>query len=185
VAAGATIRTRRIIVATGVPTPLFKPLVRHFWFHSAFSALTGPVPAEVRRQLGKPSFVIRDLAAPAHLVRWVDDDRLLISGADTEAVPPRLAEKTIVQRTGQLMYELSTLYPDISGIMPAYGWEASYARTAEGVPYIGPHRNYPYHLFAFGDASHSVTGAYLASRILLRHHLGEADAADEAFGFNR
>ena len=58
-----------------------------------------------------------------------------------------------------------------------------YARTGDGLPYIGPHRNYPHHLFAFGDASHSVTGAYLASRILLRHHLGEPDAADEAFGF--
>ena len=49
--------------------------------------------------------------------------------------------------------------------------------------YIGPHRNYPRHLFAFGDASHGVTGAYLASRILLRHCLDERDAADNLFGF--
>ena len=118
-------------------------------------------------------------------MRWVDDERLLISGADAADVPPRLREKTIVQRTGQLMYELSTIYPDISGIQPEYGWESPYALTAEGVPYLGPHRNFPHHLFAWGDASRSVTGAYLASRVLLRHHLGETDAADEAFGFNR
>ena len=83
------------------------------------------------------------------------------------------------------MYELSTIYPDISGIQPDYGWTAAYALTAEGLPYIGPHRNYPHHLFAFGDASHSMTGAYLASRILLRQHLGETDPIDEAFSFNR
>jgi glycine/D-amino acid oxidase-like deaminating enzyme len=100
-------------------------------------------------------------------------------------VPPRLRDKMIVQRTGQLMYELSTIYPDISGIMPAYGWEAPYALTAEGVPYIGAHRNFPHHLFAFGDASRSVTGAYLASRVLLRQHLGDMESTDEAFGFNR
>ena len=88
-----------------------------------------------------------------------------------------------MQRTGQLMYELSTIYPDISGILPAYGWDAPYARTADGLPYIGPHRNFPHHLFAFGDSSHSVTGAYLASRMLLRHYLGELEPADEAFGF--
>ena len=76
------------------------------------------------------------------------------------------------------MYELSTLYPDISGIRPAYGWHAAYARTVDGLPYIGPHRNFPHHLFAFGDASRSVTGAYLASRILLRHHLEEPEAGD-------
>jgi glycine/D-amino acid oxidase-like deaminating enzyme len=82
-----------------------------------------------------------------------------------------------------LMYELSTLYPDISGITPEYGWDAAYARTGDGLPYIGPHRNYPHHLFAFGDSSHSATGAYLASRILLRHHLGELDDSDQVFGF--
>jgi hypothetical protein len=48
---------------------------------------------------------------------------------------------------------------------------------------IGPHRNFPRHLFAFGDASLSVTGAYLASRILLRHCLEELEPADEVFGF--
>jgi glycine/D-amino acid oxidase-like deaminating enzyme len=90
-----------------------------------------------------------------------------------------------MQRTGQLMYELSVLYPDISGILPTYGWAASYGRTAEGLPYIGPHRNFPHHLFAFGDSSHSVTGAYLASRVLLRRYLGEPDPSDLAFEFTR
>jgi glycine/D-amino acid oxidase-like deaminating enzyme len=179
------IRTKRIIVATGRPTALFKSLIRHFWLKSSFLVMTAPVPAKVRNQLGRREVVVRDLAQPPHVVRWLDDERLLISGADGADVPPRLRDKTIVQRTGQLMYELSTIYPEISGILPEYGWEAPYALTAEGVPYLGPHRNFPHHLFAFGDASHSVTGAYLASRVLLRHHLGETDSADEAFGFNR
>jgi len=59
------------------------------------------------------------------------------------------------------------------------------ARTVDGLPYIGPHRNFPHHLFAWGDASHSVTGAYLASRVLLRYCSGEMDPADETFGFHR
>jgi glycine/D-amino acid oxidase-like deaminating enzyme len=91
----------------------------------------------------------------------------------------------IVQRTGQLMYELSVLYPEISGLQPAYGWGVGYAKTAEGLPYIGPHRNFPHHLFAFGDSSHSVTGAYLASRILLRHYLDDLEPPDQAFEFTR
>lgn len=179
-----SIRTRRIVVATGRPTDLFKSLIRHFWMKSSFTAVTAPLPAKLRNQLGRREVVVRDLAHPPHVIRWVGD-RLLVSGADDAEVVPRLREKTIVQRTGQLMYELSTIHPEISGILPEYGWELPYALTAEGVPYIGPHRNFPHHLFAFGDASHGVTAAYLASRLLLRHHLGEADAADEAFGFNR
>jgi glycine/D-amino acid oxidase-like deaminating enzyme len=184
--AGGAIRTRKVIVATGLPTEqLHKSLRRHFWFRTTYVALTDPVPAKVRHQLGKRATVVRDSADPYHVVRWLDDDKLMVMGADTETPPERQREKVIIQRTGQLMYELSVLYPDISGIQPAYGWAVDYARTAEGLPYIGPHRNFPHHLFAFGDSSHSVTGAYLASRILLRYVLEEVESADKAFEFNR
>ena len=184
-ARGGVIRTNRVVVATGMPTALFKGLIRHFWFKTSYLALTSPVPAKIRHQLGSDHTIVRDLVEPAHAIRWVGEDRLLVAGADSAAAPPRQREKVVVQRTGQLMYELSTLYPDMSGIQPEYGWAADYALTAEGIPYIGPHRNYPHHLFAFGDASRSVTGAYLASRVLLRQHLGETDPADDAFSFNR
>ena len=83
------------------------------------------------------------------------------------------------------MYELSVLYPDISGIQPSHGWSTDYAKTQEGLPYIGPHRNFPHHLFVFGDSSHSVTGSYLASRALLRYYFGELGPEDKAFEFNR
>jgi glycine/D-amino acid oxidase-like deaminating enzyme len=177
------LRADRVVIATGRPTPLFKALVRHFWFQNTFYALTEPIPAKVRRTLGESSLVTIDSAEPAHHIRWVDDDRLLVGGADAPAVPDRQREKVIVQRTGQLMYELSTLYPDISGLPPSHGWDAAYGRTSDGLPYIGPHRNYPRHLFAFGCGSHSVTDAYLASRILLRHYQAEVDPADDVFGF--
>src|SRR5207253_2231010 len=147
------------IAATGWPTNLFKGLRRHFWFRHTYAALTAPLPAKIRQRLGRRDAVVRDLAQPPHIIRWVGDDRLLVLGADSETQPDRLRDKLLVQRTGQLMYELSTVYPDISGVPPEYGWDAAYARTADGLPYIGPHRNYPHHLFAFGDSSHSATGS--------------------------
>lgn len=182
---GGAIRTRRVVIATGFPTPLFKSLQRHFWFRSGYRVLTEPVPAKIRQRLGERESVVRDSAEPPHVARWIDGDRVLVAGADSESVPPRLRDRAAVQRTGQLMYELSTLYPDLSGVQAAYGWIDDYARTADGLPYIGPHRNFPHHLFAFGDASHGVTGAYLASRVLLRHCSGEMDPADEVLGFQR
>src|SRR5207302_1121605 len=153
--AGGKIRTRKVIVATGTPTMLFKSLRRHFWFRTTYLALTAPIHARIRKQLGQRKTVVRDSADPYHVVRWLDDERL--------------KTKILGPKTGQLMYELSVLYPDISGIQPEYGWSIDYAKTAEGLPYIGPHRNFPHHLFAFGDSSHSVTGSYLASRVLLRY----------------
>jgi glycine/D-amino acid oxidase-like deaminating enzyme len=183
--ATGTIRADAVIVATGMPTSLFKSLARHFWFRTTYLALTEPVPARVRQRLGPRAAVMRDSAEPPHVVRWVDDERLLVSGADAESGPARLRDRLLVQRTGQLMYELSTMYPDISGIQPAYGWDSAYARTGDGLPYLGAHRNFPRHLFAFGGDSRSMTGAYLASRILLRRYLGEPEMADAPFEFAR
>jgi glycine/D-amino acid oxidase-like deaminating enzyme len=83
------------------------------------------------------------------------------------------------------MYELTRLYPAISGLQPAFGWDAAYARTADGVPFIGPHRNYPRHLFAFGGSPVSVAQAFLAARVLLRAYTGTPDAGDGVFAFTR
>ena len=179
------VHASRIIVATGAGSALFKPLTRHFTPRAAYFVLTEPIPARVKRTLGSRNHLLRDSAEPAHHIAWIDDERLLVSGADGPPASPRNRDAVLVQRTGQLMYELSTMYPDISGLQPTYGWDAPYGMTAAGLPVIGPHRNFPHHLFAFADSSQSLTGAYLASRILLRHHLGEAQTADEPFGFGR
>ena len=48
-------------------------------------------------------------------VRWLGEDRVLVAGADQAPVPARARERAIIQRTGQLMYELSLSYPAISG----------------------------------------------------------------------
>jgi glycine/D-amino acid oxidase-like deaminating enzyme len=184
--ANGSIRTRRVVIATGMPSKdFFQSLARHFWYRTRFHVVTDPIPAKIRRELGRRTAVLRDSADPPHVVRWIDDERILVSGADAAAVPDRQRERALVQRTGQLMYELSTLYPEVSGIQAAYGWSADYARTAEGLPYVGPHRNFPHHLFAFGHSGHDVTAAYLASRMLLRQCVDAAETGDEAFGFHR
>jgi len=90
-----------------------------------------------------------------------------------------------VQRTGQLMYELSLLYPVISGIQPAAGWDETVAATADGLPYIGRHRSFPCHLFALGADAAGAASSMLAARLLLRQFQGRPEKGDEAFGFGR
>ena len=84
------------------------------------------------------------------------------------------------------MYELSTLYPDISGILPAYGWDAA-VRAHDRRPAVHRPASQLSRIISSrsATASHSVTGAYLASRMLLRHYLGELDPADAPFAFTR
>ena len=73
----------------------------------------------------------------------------------------------------------------ISGIMPEYAWDVDYSRTVDGVPYFGPHRNYPHHFFAFGGGPGGIGLAFTAARILLRSYLGAPEKGDEPFSFTR
>jgi glycine/D-amino acid oxidase-like deaminating enzyme len=185
IAEGATVRAKTVVVATGIATAEYRQLRRHFDARDAYLVLTEAVPAAVRRTLGARGAIITDTRTPRHRIRFTDDDRILVGGADQPSVPERKREAVLVQRTGQLMYELLTMYPAISGLMPEYGWDMSYGETADGLPYIGPHRNFPRHLFALGSGGDSLTGAFLAARILLRHLQDAPDKADAVFNWTR
>ncbi len=91
-----------------------------------------------------------DTDEPRHCLRWTRDHRIVFGGADQAPPSPRRRDAVLVQRTGQLMYELSTLYPSISGLQPDYAWDAEVVATTDGLPLIGPHRHFPRHLFALG-----------------------------------
>jgi glycine/D-amino acid oxidase-like deaminating enzyme len=108
-----------------------------------------------------------------------------VSGADQDETPARTRDAVLVQRTGQLMYELLMLYPAISGLQPQYGWQLPYGETADGLMYIGPHRNYPHHLFALGGGGDTISGAFVAARILARAVRGQTEKADDVFGWTR
>jgi glycine/D-amino acid oxidase-like deaminating enzyme len=91
----------------------------------------------------------------------------------------------LVQRTGQLMYELSVMYPAISGALPEWSWSYAHEGTADGLPFVGTHRNFPRHLFSLGGGRHGVGVSWLAARLLVRQFLGEPSKGDELFGFSR
>lgn len=182
---GGVVRAGALIVASNYPPAPFKPLRRHFSLIDAFCVLTPPVPSFVRREFGRSRAIIIDHDQPPHLFRRTSDERVLFLGADQPAVAPRAREKAIVQRTGQLMYELSKLYPAIAGTQPEYSWIVPVSMAPDGFVCIGPHRNYPHHLFAFGSGHNGVASAHLAARVLLREYLGAPDKGDELFGFTR
>ena len=182
---GGTIRASTAIVTTGTATLEFRQLRRHFKRREHYLVLTEPMPAAIRKQLGARDTTFRDSRNPHRRVRWTDDDRILVAGAAQDETPERKRPAVLVQRTGQLMYELLTMFPVISGLMPEYGWELITGETADGLMYIGSHRNYPHHLFALGGGGDSVTGAFLAARMLARAAHGAPEKDHAVWGFTR
>ena len=181
---GGNVVADKVMLCTGEPTDLVKALRRHFRFEERYHVLTEPLPSSVRKEVGPPSTILCDTAMPPHQLRWTRDHRALFAGDDGPRQPARGKEKILVGHAMELMYQLSRLYPAISGAQPVYGWALPLAHSVDNVLYAGPHRNFPHQLFALGT-SHDPARAFLASRILLRHMLGQATADDEHFGFAR
>lgn len=185
VTARGVVHADTVLIATSAPLPDLRPLRRHLHPTHAYVVVTEPLPAAVRRELGRRAAALRDDAEPPHVLRWLKDDRVMFAGGDQAPVAARAQAKTLVQRSGQLMYELSMLYPAISGARPESTWSASYDATVDGLPYIGTHRNFPRHLFALGHARHGLGLAWLAARVLLRQYQGAPDRGDDLLGFSR
>jgi glycine/D-amino acid oxidase-like deaminating enzyme len=181
---GGVVTASKVVVATGYPTDDFKPLRRRFTRCDAYVVLTSQLPAAVGREMTPPDVILRDTAAPNHWTHWIGN-RVLFAGADQASVADRARERALIQRTGQLMYELSVMRPAISGLMPEYSWDVELSRTIDGVPYYGPHRNYPHHYFAFSGGNGGLGLSFAAARIILRHLQGTPDKGDEPFSFTR
>ncbi len=182
--AHAHVTADTVIVTTGLATEEFRQLRRHFRIRESYLVLTEPLRAGMAPRLGNRAATLRDVRAPHRRVRFVGD-RILVGGAEQPPAPARSRDAVLVQRTGQLMYELLTWYPAIHGLQPEYGWSVRTGDTADGLPYIGPHRNLPRHLFALGAGGDSVTGAFLAARLLLRRYQDAAEKQDSLWAFTR
>ncbi len=198
--ADAKIRTRGVVVATGEPGPVFSQLRRHVRRESGAVVVTEPLNAAMRRAAGRRTSIVTEVAGAAngarglqapgnpvnrHWLRWLTDDRALFAGACTRLMPPRQHDKALVQKTAQLMYELSVRYPEISGLPAHWSWHIEVVTTPDGLPWIGSHRNYPFHFFSMAFGWHGDGLAWLAAKAALRHFTNTAKPEDEAFGFVR
>jgi glycine/D-amino acid oxidase-like deaminating enzyme len=174
---GGVIRADRVIVATGYVTPEFRGLVGRFRMKDTYVIATRRLPARLRpaaRQSAKGRRQLRatlpmawDTDRPYHYLRWADDGRLLVGGADTNHRLVKGSRRRIARARARLTEYLARVYPALTGERPEYAWEGLFAETPDGLPYIGSHSRYPRHLFALGYGGNGMTGCFLAARLLL------------------
>ena len=183
--AGGRVRTTLVVVATGEPGTLFSQLRRHTRKSTGYVVVTHPMHAAMRRETGDHATVVTETGERAHWLRWIGDDRAIFAGALAKPVAARLAPKMLVQRTAQLMYELSVRHPVISGLPGEYSWDVPIVTTPDGLPWIGTHRNYPFHFFAIALGWHGDALAWRAAKAAVRAFKGEQDKDEATLGFER
>lgn len=182
---GATITSTGVVVATGEPGKVFHQLQRHVRATRGYMVVTEPLTAAMRTAAGPRATLYTEATESPRWLRWLPDGRAMFTGLGGPEPAAALQDKAVVQRTNQLMYELSLRYPDISGLPPAFGWDLPVVTTADGLPWIGPHRNYPFHFFAMALGWHGESCAWLAAQAAVRHFTGKATKDDALLGFAR
>jgi glycine/D-amino acid oxidase-like deaminating enzyme len=182
---GATVTARGVVVATGEPGRVFHQLQRHVRVSRGYVVASEPLTRAMRSAVGAREAIYTEATDSPRWLRWLPDGRAVFGGLSGPAPAAALQDKAVLQRTNQLMYELSLRYPDISGLPPAFGWDMPVVTTADGLPWIGPHRNYPFHFFAMAFGWHGEAFAWMAAQAAGRYFTGKATKDDALLGFAR
>ena len=182
---GGKITTRGVVVATGAPGPVFHQLDRHVRSARGYVVVTEPLTAAMQKLVGARASLYTEATDSPRFLRWLPGNRALFAGLMGPEVPAAQRAVVVKQRANQLMYEFSLRYPDISGLPPAFGWDLPIITTVDGLPWIGPHRNYPFHFFSVAFGWHGEAFGWLAARAAARFFTDQAAKDDAVFGFVR
>ncbi|GMV21589.1 MAG: oxidoreductase [Acidimicrobiia bacterium] len=182
---GARITARGVVVATGMPETIGDQLMRHVRVSQGYVVVTNPLTTAMRAAVGSREVAYTEATESPRWLRWLPDGRAMFAGITAAPAKPALAQKAVIQRANQLMYELSLRYPDISGLPPAFGWDMPIVTAPDGLPWIGSHRNYPFHFFSMALGWHGEAGAWLAAQAAVRHFSGKPAPEDGVLGFTR
>jgi glycine/D-amino acid oxidase-like deaminating enzyme len=175
----------RVVIATGYATPSFKPLTGRFRMLTTYVLATGPIASRARRALGVGDVMLWDTGRPYHYARWTNDHRLVLGGGDRPRVDGRARQRAFMEGTREVRDYFVARYPALEAMSFEYAWEGLFATTPDGLPYIGPHRHYPRHLFALGYGGNGMTFGFLAADLLLDWYRGDRSADHDLFAFGR
>ncbi len=99
---------------------------------------------------------------PYFYCRSTADGRMIAGGADVPCAEPRCRDALIAERTGVVSRWLGRLAGRES-VNVGFRWSGTFAETADGLPYLGPHRRWPNVLFSLGFGGNGITFAVVAA----------------------
>ena len=175
----------RVVIATGYATQHFRPLAGRFRMYRTYVLATAPLSITERRDLGIGDVMLWDTERPYHYARWTAEHRLLLGGADRPVRRGGRRRVLFESATGELRGDFESMLPALASIDVEHAWEGLFAMTPDSLPYIGPHRRYPRHLFALGYGGNGMTFGSLAARLLLEHWRGVQSSDHRLFSFGR
>jgi len=160
---GAALTARHVVVASGYEAQRWIPQ-RVAANRSSYAYITDPGG---RERLGPlATTMVWESARPYLYLRPTGDGRLVVGGEDDAVDVPARRDRRVHAKAAKLRRRLEALRPDLV-VEPAFAWGGTFAETADGLPWFGPHpRTDPRLLFAMAYGGNGITYSMAGAPLL-------------------
>jgi glycine/D-amino acid oxidase-like deaminating enzyme len=179
---GVVVRARHVVVAAGYEAQAWLPrkLARN---RSSYALVTDPIPAGLLGRLSRT--LVWETARPYLYLRTTADGRMLVGGEDDAVDIPARRDRRVASKAGRLLRKAEALFPALP-LRPAFAWGGTFAETADGLPFFGPHpRHGPRVLFAMAYGGNGITYAMAGAGLLRALAERRRHPLAATFGFAR
>jgi glycine/D-amino acid oxidase-like deaminating enzyme len=160
---GCRVRARHVVLAAGYESQqwLDRRVARN---RSSYAFVSDPIDRTALGALATTLFW--ETARPYLYLRGTDDGRVLVGGADDAVDIPARRDARVDGKAGKLLRQVMELFPGLP-LVPAFAWAGTFAETADGLPFFGPHPQYgPRVLFAMAYGGNGITYSMLGAGLL-------------------
>ncbi|TNJ34416.1 NAD(P)/FAD-dependent oxidoreductase [Arenimonas terrae] len=179
---GPVVRAGRVIIAAGYASQAWLPkaVAKN---RSSYAFISDPVGAERLGFLSRT--LVWESARPYLYLRSTTDGRLLVGGEDDAVDIPARRDRRVEKKQAKLQRRLAGLFPDLE-LTPAFAWAGTFAETADGLPYFGPHPAHgPRVLFALAYGGNGITYSLLGAGLLRARIESQPHPLARLFSFER
>jgi glycine/D-amino acid oxidase-like deaminating enzyme len=174
------VRARHVVFATGYESQqvLKQNSVRLVSSYAIASAPGMKFPKGYERP------VIWETARPYLYVRTTVDSRIVAGGEDVDFVDEGRRDRLLASKTKILESKIRKMFPQVFWKLAA-AWTGTFAESNDGLPYIGPHEDFPGAQFALGYGGNGITFSAIASLIIPDLISGTKNRDAHLFRFGR
>ena len=180
--AGATVRARHVVLAMGYASQrwLEQRVARN---RSSYAFITDPIDAGALGRLRNT--MVWESARPYLYLRATGDRRLLVGGLDDAIDIPARRDRRVQHKADKLMDQLLHWFPRLDPV-PAFSWAGTFAETADGLPFFGPHDQWGARVhFAMAYGGNGITYSMIGAKLLRARIERRRHALEGLFGFGR
>lgn len=179
---GITVRARHVVLAMGYANQqwLKTSVARN---RSSYAFITDPIAPDELGALA--THMVWESARPYLYLRATGDHRLLLGGLDDSVDIPARRDRSVDGKARKLLRGLQAWFPNLQPT-PAYAWAGTFAETADGLPFFGPHAQWgPRVHFAMAYGGNGITYSMIGAGLLRSRIEGRRHPLQSLFGFDR